>query len=199
MSRNQKAIVIGAGVGGLATANFLAQNGYEVEIYEKNCTPGGRCGQKIQDGHRFDLGATILLMPSLYRQVLSELGIDLEKDMETTSLNPIYKLFFGDGSTFSFTRDEEKMREQLEAFEPGSYPKYKSYVREGYEYFGLAMSDLLGKNFDSLFEFVNLKSIRLLMKLKTYRNHAAYVKEYFTDERLQKAFSFQNIYVGQNP
>lgn len=199
MSRNQKAIVIGAGVGGLATANFLAQNGYEVEIYEKNCNPGGRCGQKIQDGHRFDLGATILLMPSLYRQVLSALGINLEKDMETTSLSPIYKLFFGDGSTFSFTRDEEKMREQLEAFEPGSYPKYKSYVREGYEYFNLAMNDLLGKNFDSLFEFVNLKSIRLLMKLKTYRNHTGYVKEYFKDERLQKAFSFQNIYVGQNP
>ena len=199
MNRKQKAIVIGAGIGGLATANFLAQNGYEVEIYEKNCNPGGRCGQKIQDGHRFDLGATILLMPSLYKQVLSELGIDLEKDMETTSLSPIYKLFFGDGSTFSFTRDEGKMREQLEAFEPGSYPKYKSYVREGYEYFGLAMSDLLGKNFDSIFEFVNLKSIRLLMKLKTYRTHTSYVKEYFKDERLQKAFSFQNIYVGQNP
>ncbi len=199
MFRKQKAIVIGAGVGGLATANFLAQNGYEVEIYEKNCNPGGRCGQKIQDGHRFDLGATILLMPSLYKQVLSALGIDLEKDLETTSLSPIYKLFFGDGSCFSFTRDEEKMRTQLEAFEPGSYPKYKAYVKEGYDYFNLAMNDLLGKNFDSLFEFVNLKSIRLLMKLKTYRNHAAYVKEYFKDARLQKAFSFQNIYVGQNP
>lgn len=199
MNRKQKAIVIGAGIGGLATANFLAQNGYEVEIYEKNCNPGGRCAQKIQDGHRFDLGATILLMPSLYKQVLSELGIDLEKDMETTSLSPIYKLFFGDGSSFSFTRDEEKMREQLEAFEPGSYPKYKAYVKEGYEYFNLAMNDLLGKNFDSLFEFVNLKSIRLLMKMKTYRNHAGYVKEFFSDARLQKAFSFQNIYVGQNP
>lgn len=199
MFRKQKAIVIGAGVGGLATANFLAQNGYEVEIYEKNCNPGGRCGQKIQDGHRFDLGATILLMPSLYKQVLSALGIDLEKDLETTSLSPIYKLFFGDGSCFSFTRDEEKMRTQLEAFEPGSSPKYKAYVKEGYDYFNLAMNDLLGKNFDSLFEFVNLKSIRLLMKLKTYRNHAAYVKEYFKDARLQKAFSFQNIYVGQNP
>ena len=199
MSRKQKAIVIGAGIGGLATANFLAQNGYDVDIYEKNCNPGGRCGQKIQDGHRFDLGATILLMPSLYKQVLSELGIDLEKDLETTSLSPIYKLFFSDGSDFSFTRDEEKMKCQLEAFEPGSYPKYKAYVNEGYEYFNLAMNDLLGKNFDSLFEFVNLKSIRLLLKLKTYRTHTSYVNEFFNDKRLQKAFSFQNIYVGQNP
>lgn len=195
----KKAVIIGAGVGGLATANFLAKNGYQVEVYEKNCTPGGRCAQKIQDGHRFDLGATILLMPSLYKQVLSELGIDLDKDLETTSLAPIYKLFFSDGTDFSFTRNEEKMKTQLETFEPGSFDKYQAYIKEGYEYFNLAMNGLLGKNFDHLFEFVNLKSIRLLLKLKTYRNHSSYIKEYFSDPRLQKAFTFQNIYVGQNP
>jgi phytoene desaturase len=199
MNNKPKAVIIGAGVSGLATANFLAKNGYQVEIYEKNANPGGRCGQMIQDGHRFDLGATILLMPSLYKQVLSELGIDLEKDLETTSLAPIYKLFFSDGSEFSFTRDEEQMKAQLETFEPGSFPKYKAYVEEGYEYFKMAMNGLLGKNFDHLFEFVNLKSIRLLLKLKTYRNHSSYIKEYFSDPHLQKAFTFQNIYVGQNP
>lgn len=199
MINKQKAIVIGAGIGGLATASFLAQNGYKVEVFEKNCNPGGRCGQLIQDGHRFDLGATILLMPSLYRKIFSELGIDLEKDLETTSLAPIYKLFFSDGSHFSFTRDEEQMRTQIEAIEPGSFPKYKNYVSEGYEYFNLSINDLLGKNFDHFFEFVNLKSIRLLLKLKTYRNHSGYVKIFFKDPRLQMAFTFQNIYVGQNP
>ena len=199
MNNKQKAVIIGAGIGGLATANFLAQNGYKVEIYEKNSNPGGRCGQIIHEGHRFDLGATILLMPSLYRQVLSELGINLEKDLETTSLAPIYKLFFSDGSYFSFTRDDEKMKSQIEFFEPGSYPRYKAYVNEGYEYFNLAINDLLGKNFNRFFEFVNLKSIRLLIKLKTYRNHSGYVRKYFNDPRLQKAFTFQNIYVGQNP
>jgi len=64
---SDKAIIIGAGVGGIATAVFLAQQGFEVEVYEKNASPGGRCGQMIQEGHRFDLGATILLMPSIYR------------------------------------------------------------------------------------------------------------------------------------
>ncbi len=199
MNNNPKAVIIGAGVGGLATANFLAKNGFSVEIYEKNANPGGRCGQMIQEGHRFDLGATILLMPSLYKQVLSELGIDLEKDMETTSLEPVYKLFFGDDTDFAFTRDAEQMKAQLEAIEPGSYPKYQKYVKEGYEYFNLAMNNLLGKNFDHLFQFVNLKNMRLLLKLKTYLNHTDYIKRFFKDPHLQMAFSFQNIYVGQNP
>ncbi|BBE16965.1 phytoene dehydrogenase [Aquipluma nitroreducens] len=199
MDNKPRAVIIGAGVGGLATANFLAKNGYSVEIYEKNANPGGRCGQMIQDGHRFDLGATILLMPSLYRKVLSELGIDLDKDLETTSLEPVYKLFFSDGSDFAFTRNPEQMKTQLEAIETGSFPKYQEYVKEGYEYFNLSMNDLLGKNFDHLFQFVNFKSMRLLLKLKTYLKHTDYIQRYFNDPHLRMAFTFQNIYVGQNP
>lgn len=199
MQKQKKAVIIGAGVGGIATAAFLAQNGYAVEVYEKNANPGGRCGQMIQDGHRFDLGATILLMPSLYRKVLSELGIDLEKDMETTSLEPVYKLFFSNGTDFDFTRDPEKMKAQLEAIEPGSFPKFQEYAKEGYEFFNLSINDLLGKNFYHLFEFVNLKSIRLLIKMKIWMNHARYIRRFFKDQHLQMAFTFQNIYVGQSP
>ncbi len=199
MQTQKKAVIIGAGVGGIATAAFLAQNGYAVEVYEKNANPGGRCGQIIQDGHRFDLGATILLMPSLYKKVLSELGIDLEKDLETTSLEPVYKLFFSNGTDFAFTRDPEKMKAQLEAIEPGSFQKFQEYTKEGYEFFNLSMNDLLGKNFYHLLEFVNLKSIRLLLKLKVWMFHTDYIKQYFSDPHLRMAFTFQNIYVGQNP
>ena len=199
MQTQKKAVIIGAGIGGLTTANYLAKNGYSVEIYEKNANPGGRCGQMIQEGHRFDLGATILLMPSLYKQVLSELGVDLENDLETSSLEPVYKLFFGDGSDFAFTRDAAKMETQLEAIEKGSFQKYQKYVKEGYEYFNLSMNDLLGKNFDHLFQFVNFKSVRLLLKLKTYLKHTDYIQRFFKEPHLQMAFTFQNIYVGQNP
>jgi len=198
-SEKKKAVIIGAGVGGIATAAFLAQSGYAVEVYEKNANPGGRCGQMIQDGHRFDLGATILLMPSLYRKVFTALGLDLDKDLETTSLEPVYKLFFGDGTRFSFTRDAEKMETQLESIEPGSFHKFQEYVKEGYQFFNLSINDLLGKNFYHLFEFVNLKSIRLLIKLKVWMFHTDYIKRYFKDPHLRMAFTFQNIYVGQSP
>jgi phytoene dehydrogenase-like protein len=60
MTGNKSAVIIGAGIGGIATAIYLAKNGYRVDIYEKNSTPGGRCGQLIRDGHRFDLGLPCL-------------------------------------------------------------------------------------------------------------------------------------------
>lgn len=199
MQTQKKAVIIGAGVGGIATAAFLAKQGFSVEVYEKNANAGGRCGQIIQEGHRFDLGATILLMPSLYKKVSSELDIDLEKDLDTTSLEPVYKLFFGNGKTFAFTRDPEKMKTQLEAIEPGSFRKFEKYTTKGYEFFKLSMNDLLGKNFYHLFQFVNMKSMRLLLKLKVWMKHTDYIERYFDDPHLRMAFTFQNIYVGQNP
>jgi phytoene desaturase len=199
MDNYPRAVIIGAGVGGLATACFLAGNGYKVDIFEKNALPGGRCGQIIQDGHRFDLGATLLLMPSIYRMVLSELGIDLEKDLEATPLDPAYKLFFSDGSDFSFTRSSEKMREQLESIEQGSFERYQQYISEGYDFFRLAVDNLLGLNFTNLPSFINFRNVKLLINLKSHIKQADYVKKFFRDKRLQMAFTFQNIYVGQNP
>ena len=90
---------------------------------------------RYQHGHRFDLGATILLMPSLYREVFTALGLDMDKELEPTSLEPLYKLFFDDGSNFEFSRRDKRMQEQLEAIEPGSFERYKQYVHEGYSFF----------------------------------------------------------------
>ena len=199
MSEAKKAIIIGAGVGGIATAIFLAQKGFAVEVFEKNLKPGGRCGQMIQEGHRFDLGATILLMPSIYRKVFLALGLDLDKELETTSLEPVYKLFFSDGSGFTFSRDTERMKLQLETIEKGSFQNYERYVKEGYSFFNLSINGLLGKNFYHLFQFINLRSILLLIKLKTWIRHTHYIKRFFKDRHMQMAFTFQNIYVGQNP
>jgi len=49
-------LVIGAGIGGIATAARLAQHGYRVTIIEKNERVGGRCDRLIKDGHHFDAG-----------------------------------------------------------------------------------------------------------------------------------------------
>jgi phytoene desaturase len=199
MQKQPEAVIIGAGVGGLTTAVFLARAGYQVKIFEKNPNPGGRCGKLMRDGHRFDLGATLLLMPSIYREVFNALDINMDTELETQSLDPVYKLFFSDGSVFPFHRNEEKMKENLMAIEPECYPLYQRYIREGYDFFKQAMTGLLNRNFYHVFQFIKPANVALLIRLKTWIIHTNYVKRFFKDHRLQKAFSFQNIYVGQNP
>lgn len=199
MTEGKKAIIIGAGIGGLTTSLYLARAGYSVTVYEKNSAPGGRCGQYIRDGHRFDLGATMMLMPGIYREVLGSLGINLVEGTDIFPLKNLYTIFFDDDSRLEFTTDREKMREQLERIEPGSYIRSLAYVDEGYSIFKASMEKLIGRNFYNLFQLVNFNNIGLLYKLKIFTSNWRYAKRFFRHKHLLMAYTFQNIYVGQSP
>jgi len=199
MTDNKSAIIIGAGIGGITTAVYLASNGYSVDIYEKNSAPGGRCGQLIREGHRFDLGATMLLMPGIYHGVLGELGIKLEEGTDIFPLKNLYTIHFDDGNKLEFTTDRDRMRQQVEKIEPGSFERSEKYVAEGYKIFRLGMDKLIGRNFYNLFQLVNFRNIGLLMKLKVFTSNWRYAKKFFSHQHLMMAYTFQNIYVGQSP
>jgi phytoene desaturase len=199
MSEGKTAVIIGAGIGGIATSVYLSRNGYKVDIYEKNSTPGGRCGQLIRDGHRFDLGATMLMMPSIYSEAFRELGIPLFENGDIKALPELYRIFYDNNEILEFTSDEERMKEQLESIEPGSFVRSKKYVDDGYEIFKLGTGELIGRNFDNIFQFANLKNLRLLVKLKAYISNYRYAERFFKNTHLRMAYTFQNIYVGQSP
>jgi phytoene desaturase len=199
MGNNKSAVIIGAGIGGITTSIYLAKNGYDVSIYEKNNSSGGRCGQLIHEGHRFDLGATMLLMPGVYREVFESLGLNFDELLEIKPLEDLYKLYFDDGKEIVFSTDRKKMMEQHEALEKGSFSKAEAYISEGYNFYKIAHKKLIGRNFYNFFEFATLKNMAMLIKLKTYLTHQKYVQRFFNNPHLQMAYTFQNIYVGQSP
>jgi phytoene desaturase len=193
------AIVIGAGIGGITTAIYLAKGGYNVSVYEKNSAPGGRCGQLIREGHRFDLGATMLIMPDIYREVFKSLGIPLFENDDIKPLEDLYKIYFDDNAVITLSTDKDKMKTQLEKIEPGSFEKSQKYISDGYEIYTIGMHKLIKRNFYNLFQFVNFRNIGMLIKLKTYISNYRYAKKFFRHEHLRMAYTFQNIYVGQSP
>jgi phytoene desaturase len=197
--KKQTVVIVGAGVSGMATAIILANNGFDVTVFEKNSHSGGRCGQILRDGHRFDIGATILLMPSIYRMVFDSLGLNFDECFDLKDLATIYKLYFGNGGQFTFSKDDAVMRPQLEAMEPGSFVRYKGYIETGYKFFRDAYKNLLTRNFYSLFEFATPGNLLMLIRLKTYLKHQIFIRRFFKNSNLQKVFTFQNIYVGQSP
>ena len=199
MADNKKVAIIGAGIGGITTALFLARKGYQVSVYEKNPQPGGRCGQIIREGHRFDLGATIFFLPSVYDEVFKELELDIEQCFEFRQVTTLYRLFYDNGSTLDVTTDEEKMKRQLEKLEPGSYEKMKSYVARGYKFLEIGLGNLLNRNFYHPFQFITLKNVVQVLRIKAHLKHSAYIRRFFRHPHLRMAFTFQNIYVGQSP
>lgn len=190
--------IVGAGIGGLSTSILLARAGYDVTVYEKNSFIGGRCGQVIHEGHRFDLGATIYFLPSIYRDVFQSLEMDVES-LDLIPVTTLYRLFFDDDSSFDVSTNEMAMRQQLEAREPGSFDRFVRYVQKGYKFLQIGIEKLLDRNFYHLFEFINLRNIVNVLKIKVHRRHAPYARRFFRHPHHRMAFTFQNIYVGQSP
>lgn len=120
MKMHATALVIGAGLGGIAAAARLAQAGFEVGVLEKQAAPGGRCSQLIRDGHRFDVGATLFLMPEVFAQTYAALGERMQDHLELHRIDPTYHIHFGDGTRLTLTADLDDLQTQLEAIEPGS-------------------------------------------------------------------------------
>ena len=92
----KRVIVIGAGVGGLTAAMKLAHAGFEVELFEKQPGPGGRCGRVEFDGFQFDLGPTILLMPHVLEETFASVGVRMSDVLELTRCDPHYRVHYRD-------------------------------------------------------------------------------------------------------
>ena len=113
------AIVVGAGLGGLAAAMRLGAKGYRVTVIDKLDTPGGRGSAIWSEGHRFDLGPTIVTVPQLYRDLWAACGRDFDRDVTLKSLDPFYEIRWPDGTRFVAQQDTDKLRAEVARLSPG--------------------------------------------------------------------------------
>ena len=192
-------IVIGAGIGGIAAAAHLAQRGMHVTVLEKNSRPGGRCDRFSREGHHFDAGPTLLVMPLLYEAEFAALGACVREMLALQRVDPTYQLVFDDGSQLALTSDMSRMHEQLESIEPGSYHGFLRYLEEGHRHYQLAMQYLVNRDFRTASEFFNFSNLPLLFRLKPLVPHYRNMSAYFADARLKSAFTFQDVYMGLSP
>ncbi|OGO16714.1 MAG: hypothetical protein A2Z14_10955 [Chloroflexi bacterium RBG_16_48_8] len=192
-------LVIGAGIGGIAVAANLARRGCRVTVVEKNDQPGGRCSRLMKDGHYFDVGPTLFVMPEVYFNAFSDLGERIEDYLDLRRIDPTYHLFFDDGTTLALTSDLRTMHSQLESFEAGSFQKFLCYLDEGCRHYQLSLPRLVDRDFRSLLEYIHPKNLPLFIHLKALANHYPNVGRYFRDPRLKAAFTFQDMYCGLSP
>ena len=198
MDKRKNVIIIGAGIGGISTAGYLASRGFNVTIFEKNAYPGGRCGKYVKGGHRFDIGATFLMMPGVYKKTFSAVGKSLTDELTLIRKDPVYKVKFKGSNEILFTSDLAKLQRQFEDLEKGSYGRFLKLMGKGFNVYEKSMR-LIDRNYYTFFDFSLLKYPFLLFKYKAFHNHYKYISRYFKTEELRTFFTFQNLYLGQNP
>lgn len=198
MGKDKKVIIIGSGIGGIAAAGALARKGYQVNIFEKNEFPGGRCGSYVKDGHRFDIGATFLMMPGIYEEAFSAVGKNMWEELTLHRIDPVYRVKFWGEREISFSSDLSGLQKQFEEIEEGSYGRFLKLMGKGFEIYEKAMP-LIDRNYFSILDLSLLKYPYLLFKYKAFHRHYNYISRYFKSEELRAFFTFQNLYLGQNP
>ncbi len=199
MTSRPTAIIIGAGLGGIALAARLARRGYRVTVLEKNAAPGGRCSQLVRDGHRFDIGATLFLMPQVFAETYAALGERMQDHLDLRRIDPTYRLHFNDESQLALTGDLPAMQDQLEAISPGSFDGLLRYLGEGSLHYHESLDHFCGRNFYNLAEFLSPQNVLRVLRIKGFTKHYANIGRYFSHPRLKAAFTFQNMYLGLSP
>lgn len=193
------ALIIGAGLGGLATAIRLGRRGFQVTVLEKTARPGGRANQIQDQGYSFDTGPTLLLMPDVLEELFRDAGRDIHDYLDLRRMAPNYRIQFGDGSTVEFSGDPAAMKAELDRIEPGAGRRYETFLREARYNYQVARERFVERNFTGLFQFVTPTNLYYLLRTRALRKLYDRASRVFQDDRLRIAFTFQTMYLGISP
>lgn len=225
MGRKQ-AIVIGAGMGGLAMGIRLQSLGFDTTLVEKLDAPGGRAYVRHQEGFTFDMGPTVITVPHFIEELFA-----LERDcadltspdfpaaivdeskritsgvsggphtsryVKIVPILPFYRIYFDDGSYFDYDGDPDHTREQIQALgEPGDLEGYAQFEKAARAIFERGFLELGYTHFGTMGDM--LKVAPDLLRLDAVRNLFRFSSRYFKSDKLRQVFSFETLLVGGNP
>ena len=194
---SKKVSIIGSGFSALSASCYLAQHNYEVTIYEKNSTVGGRARQLKKEGFTFDIGPTWYWMPDIFERFFSDFD-KLPSDFYTLEkLNPAYNVYFGEEDYISIADSLEKICETFETIEPGSGSKLRRFMSKAQNNYDIAIKDLVYRPGVSPLELVTPKTVRKLGLFMS--NIKRMVRSEFKNKRLAQILEFPVLFLGAKP
>ncbi|KAI9310842.1 phytoene dehydrogenase [Dichotomocladium elegans] len=193
-------IVIGAGAGGTATAARLASEGFRVTVVEKNEFNGGRCSLIHHNGHRFDQGPSLYLMPGLFKETFADIGENIDDHLELLRCDNNYKIHFNDGDHIHLSSDLTRMRAEMDRVEgPEGFGQFLSFMKESGVHYDRGTMLAIKRNFASLFDMIKLSFFPEIFRLHLFDIIYARAAKYFKTKKMRMAFTFQTMYMGMSP
>lgn len=197
----KKAIIIGAGYGGLALANLLAKKGYQTHIYEKNEAAGGRIHAVKKDGYTFDLGPSWYLMPEVFSHYYDLFDLDANEQLQLKRFSPGYKVFYENDPSVSISGDLQKDKAVFEQIEVGAGKRLEQYVSTSSKVYSLALRHFLYTSFrtpTTLLKWDIMRHAPSMLRLLP-RSLDQHVSTFFDDRRLKQLLEYHSVFLGASP
>jgi phytoene desaturase len=191
------AVIVGAGLGGLAAAIRLGARGYRVSVLDRLTEPGGRATVFRQDGFVFDAGPTIITAPFVLEELWQFAGEDFHADVQLKALDPFYVIRFDDGDTFTARSDVSAMRDEVRRISPDDVAGYDTFMSESEAIYKVGFEKLGHVPFASIGSMAAI--LPELFKLKAWNSVHSHVAKHVHHPKLRMALSFHPLFVGGNP
>ncbi|AVR43927.1 phytoene desaturase [Christiangramia fulva] len=193
----KKIIIIGSGFSSLAASCYLAKAGYEVQIFEKNPTVGGRARQLKKDGFTFDIGPTWYWMPDVFERFFNDFNKKPSDFYSLTKMDPAYQVFFGDGTSISIPSNLEAIYAEFEKEEKGSSEKLRKFIDRARDNYDIAIKDLVYRPGISPLELVSPATAMRLGRF--FSNISSEVRKEFKNPKLRQILEFPVLFLGAKP
>ncbi|MGB2086777.1 MAG: phytoene desaturase family protein [Flavobacteriaceae bacterium] len=193
----KKIIVIGSGFSSISVASYLAQSGHQVEIYEKNSTPGGRARQFKKEGFTFDIGPSWYWMPDVFESYFGDFGKQVSDYYQLKKLDPGYEVYFDNQDSIKIGDSLEKIYAAFEKEEAGSSVPLKRFIKKAEENYDIAIKDLVYRPGISPLELITPATVKKVgYFLSTIKREV--LKE-FNNPRLAQILQFPVLFLGAKP
>lgn len=202
MSRERRAVVVGGGISGLATAALLARRGWSVDLLEARGAVGGRAGTWEADGFRFDTGPSWYLMPEVFERFFELMGTSVGEQLDLQQLDPGYRVFFeGHDEPLDIAADVRINIERFEEIEPGAGRVLERYLDSARSTYELALARFLYTSFDSLRPFMDRRVLGSAHRLGPLllQSLERFTARRFRDPRLRQVLGYPAVFLGSSP
>jgi phytoene desaturase len=194
--------VIGAGLGALGGALRLAKMGFEVTLFEKNETAGGKLNEKKLGTYRFDTGPSLLTMPFVIDELFEFCGFRRQDFLDFTPVEPICRYFYSDGATLDASANVEQMKREIAKLSTRDAEVYENFLAYSERLYKLTADIFLFSpihEFAEILKWRNLPTLLRLPQIDPWRTVHGVVARFFKDARLVQLFDRYATYNGSNP
>lgn len=189
--------IIGSGFSALAAACYLAQQGNNVTIYEKNESIGGRARQFKKDGFTFEMGPSWYWMPDVFERFFQDFDKKTADYYNLVKLNPAYRVYFGVDDFINIYDNLEEIKRTFENIEKGSGNQLETFIKQAKSNYDIAIKDLVYRPGVSPLELVTAETI---LKLNQFLGNVSHdIRKKFKNEKLIQILEFPVLFLGAKP